>query len=56
MSEATVAEYTAKHGTREFTGRIVQWHGGGHATVETEDGTQVTGKVVREPLTVDGAQ
>jgi hypothetical protein len=31
-----------------YTGRLVQWHGAGVVTVETDDGNRVTGRLQPE--------
>jgi hypothetical protein len=35
-----------------YTGRLVQWHGSGVVTVETDDGNRVTGRLQPEQETV----
>jgi hypothetical protein len=44
------ATVTVQRCTRidRYTGRLVQWHGAGVVTVETDDGNRVTGRLEPE--------
>lgn len=52
---ATVSRYLRGR-TEHIEGRIISWHGGRRATVETDDGERVTGLVVNDVTVIDGTQ